>query len=63
FASLTVTTFDYPTALELKDYPSRYNRVNSWQDWLEKRDQDSENLYLITGSLYFISDVRQRLLG
>lgn len=63
FASLTVTTFDYPTALELKDYPSRYNRVNSWQDWLEKGDQDSENLYLITGSLYFISDVRQRLLG
>ena len=63
FTSLTVTSFGFPKALQLKDYPSQYNQISSWQEWVDKMAPDGDDLYLITGSLYFISDIRQALVG
>lgn len=63
FTSLTVTSFGFPKALQLKDYPSQYNQISSWQEWVDKMASDGDDLYLITGSLYFISDIRQALVG
>lgn len=63
-APVQVTSFDYPTALNLTDYPKGYHRVEKWQDWLDEIDEQSEkDFYIITGSLYFISQVRQELLS
>lgn len=55
---VSVTTFDYPRALALEAYPEKYDKVTSWQDWVDEANS-SEVFYLITGSLYFISQVRQ----
>lgn len=62
FSSLAVTTFDYPKALTLVDYPQDYDRIASFQDWLAKVDDSSQDLYVVTGSLYFIAQVRQYVL-
>ena len=62
FASLTVTSFQFPMALKEEAYPSTYPYISSWQDWLEKVEGDGDKLYVITGSLYFISEIRQALL-
>ena len=62
FASLTVTSFDFPKALQLEAYPNPYAKVSSWQDWLEMVSLDEQKLYLVTGSLYFISEIRQSLV-
>lgn len=60
---LTVTTFDYPNAVKLDNYPSAYPRVADFKEWLKTCNSASvEDLYVITGSLYFISQVRQFLL-
>ncbi|KAF1296150.1 tetrahydrofolate synthase [Enterococcus sp. JM4C] len=67
-AHIYLTTFDYPKALELKNYSGladeKVTIVSMWQfglaEILEK--MDSENLLLVTGSLYFISEVREFLL-
>lgn len=57
-----VTQFDYPRAVELADYPAKYKRVSNFREWLSQRNNDSEeDFYVITGSLYFISEVRQYL--
>lgn len=57
-----VTQFDYPRAVELDDYPANYQRVSNFREWLSQRNNDSEeDFYVITGSLYFISEVRQYL--
>lgn len=62
FASLTVTSFDFPKALPLEAYPSQYIQVPSWQDWVTQMEPDEQRLYIVTGSLYFISDIRQALV-
>ena len=62
FASLTVTSFDFPKALHLEAYPSQYAKVFTWQGWLENMKPDEKKLYLVTGSLYFISEIRQSLV-
>ncbi|MGT2686189.1 bifunctional folylpolyglutamate synthase/dihydrofolate synthase [Streptococcus porcinus] len=57
---LEVTTFNYPRAFELDDYPLELPRNKSFKDWLTKMDvKASKDFYVITGSLYFISEVRQ----
>ena len=62
FASLTVTSFQFPMAIKAEAYPKGYNYLPSWQNWLERVEEDGEKLYVITGSLYFISEIRQALL-
>ena len=63
-ADVDVTTFVYHNALPLEKYPSQYHNVANWQDWLKQIDLDSQDdFYLITGSLYFISQVRPVLLS
>lgn len=68
-AKIYVTTFDYPKALELDDKfentaDKRVTIVSLWQfglgEILEK--MTDEDLLLVTGSLYFVSDVRSLLL-
>ncbi|HEM4557333.1 TPA: bifunctional folylpolyglutamate synthase/dihydrofolate synthase [Streptococcus suis] len=63
FGPVSVTTFDDFRAVQLEDYPSGYERVQTYQEWLEWADLDNpEKLYLITGSLYFITHVRKYVL-
>ncbi|HEM5265981.1 TPA: bifunctional folylpolyglutamate synthase/dihydrofolate synthase [Streptococcus suis] len=63
FGPVSVTTFDDFRAVQLNEYPSGYERVQTYQEWLEQADLDnSKKLYLITGSLYFITYVRKYLL-
>jgi dihydrofolate synthase/folylpolyglutamate synthase len=66
--TITFASFDFPRAAtaqqlaELCDHP-RKTCVDHWQHWLiEKKERYGErDLFLITGSLYFISDVRKFL--
>ncbi|MBL6538986.1 bifunctional folylpolyglutamate synthase/dihydrofolate synthase [Streptococcus suis] len=63
FGPVSVTTFDDFRAVQLEDYPSGYERVQNYQEWLERADLDNpKKLYLITGSLYFITYVRKYIL-
>ncbi|HEM6182680.1 bifunctional folylpolyglutamate synthase/dihydrofolate synthase [Streptococcus suis] len=63
FGPVSVTTFDDFRAVQLEDYPSGYERVQTYQEWLEQADLDNlKKLYLITGSLYFITHVRKYVL-
>ncbi len=63
FGPVSVTTFDDFRAVQLDDYPSGYERVQTYQEWLEQADLDNpKKLYLITGSLYFITYVRKYIL-
>ncbi|HFI0183088.1 TPA: folylpolyglutamate synthase/dihydrofolate synthase family protein [Streptococcus suis] len=63
FGTVSVTTFDDFRAVQLEDYPSGYERVQTYQEWLEQADLDNpKKLYLITGSLYFITYVRKYIL-
>lgn len=63
FGPVSVTTFDDFRAVQLNDYPSGYERVQTYQEWLEQADLDNpKKLYLITGSLYFITHVRKYIL-
>ncbi|MGQ7660581.1 bifunctional folylpolyglutamate synthase/dihydrofolate synthase [Streptococcus suis] len=63
FGPVSVTTFDDFRAVQLEDYPSGYERVQTYQEWLEQADLDNpEKIYLITGSLYFITHVRKYIL-
>ncbi len=58
--SVFVTTFAFPKALQLDDYPQGYDRIDDYHSFLqEARHSSCDNLYLVTGSLYFISQVRQ----
>ncbi|MEQ9763859.1 folylpolyglutamate synthase/dihydrofolate synthase family protein [Streptococcus sp. ZJ151] len=59
---LTLTTFNYPNAVSLEHYPSAYPKVANFKEWLNTYKSSEEDLYVITGSLYFISQVRQFLL-
>ncbi|HEL2733642.1 TPA: bifunctional folylpolyglutamate synthase/dihydrofolate synthase [Streptococcus suis] len=63
FGPVSVTTFDDFRAVNLEDYPAGYERVKTYQEWLEQVDLDNpKKLYLITGSLYFITHVRKYVL-
>lgn len=63
FDSLTVTTFAFDKALPLSAYPAIYQQAVDFRSWLTLCQSDSEALYVVTGSLYFISQVRQFLKG
>ena len=66
---LYLTTFDYPRAYHLEEYPvADLADYQLWPDWQEGIDQlqpqlGADDLLLITGSLYFISQVRAYVLG
>ena len=61
---ITVTSFDFFEALPLDDYPQDFKRVADYRDWLAQAESsDSEDLFVITGSLYFISEVRNHLIN
>lgn len=69
-AEIYLTSFDYPKALELSNHyeqldTERITVASLWQfglaELLEK--VDSEDLILVTGSLYFISEVRKLLMS
>lgn len=69
-SQILITTFDNPKAIRLAaDYqaiaPNKISVASSWQfglaDLLEKMTED--DLLLITGSLYFVSEIRQFLLS
>ncbi|MDU7209601.1 MAG: bifunctional folylpolyglutamate synthase/dihydrofolate synthase, partial [Streptococcus sp.] len=60
---LTVTTFDFYQAQALSDYPEQYPKVADYKDWLSRVDDNPEDLFVVTGSLYFISEVRNHLLN
>lgn len=60
FNDLSVTSFDYHNAYPLEKYPKHYVRVKHFNDWLSARTlAGKDDFYVITGSLYFISQVRQ----
>lgn len=60
---VAVTTFEDSRAYQLADYPSVYERVATAKDWLTRLEKAEPNdLFVITGSLYFISQVRQQIL-
>lgn len=60
---ITVTSFDFFEALPLDDYPKDFKRVADYRDWLAQAESaDSEELFVVTGSLYFISEVRNYLI-
>lgn len=63
-SDVDVTTFVYHNSLPLEKYPSNYHKVANWKEWIDKINLNSqEDFYLITGSLYFISQVRPVLLS
>ncbi len=67
-SKIYLTTFEYPNALDLSRFDtvdSRFDVVSLWQFGLGEllEDMGQEDLLLITGSLYFVSEVRQLLLN
>lgn len=58
---LSVTDFDFYEARRVTDYPDCYTKVVDYRTWLEE-SKESNEFYVVTGSLYFISEVRQYLL-
>ena len=60
---LTVTSFDYPNSVKLDQYPVAYKQVPDFKTWIREHvTTDHKKLYVITGSLYFISQVRKWVL-
>ncbi|STO13224.1 Folylpolyglutamate synthase [[Flavobacterium] thermophilum] len=66
--TITFTTFDFPRAAaaeQLADLSSHPQKAvtGDWIGWIgeKKKQMGSDELMLITGSLYFISEVRKRL--
>ena len=60
---ITVTSFDFFEALPLDDYPKDFKRAADYRDWLAQAESsNSEDLFVVTGSLYFISEVRNYLI-
>ena len=61
---ITVTSFDFFEALPLDDYPKDFKLTADYRDWLAQAESaDSDDLFVVTGSLYFISEVRNYLLN
>ena len=61
---LKVTVFDYQGSLEESDV-SGYKLVDSYRDFISEFEENANNqdLLFVTGSLYFISEVRAGLVG
>lgn len=60
---LTVTSFDYPNSVKLDKYPEAYKQVPDFKTWIKEHvTTDNKKLYVVTGSLYFISQVRKWVL-
>lgn len=60
---VTVTSFDYPTALSLEQYPANFAEITDFRQWLANTNfTASHDFYVVTGSLYFISQVRNHLI-
>ena len=61
---LNVTGFDYQGSLEESDV-SGYKLVDSYRDFISEFEENANNqdLLFVTGSLYFISEVRAGLVG
>ncbi|MFR7932238.1 MAG: hypothetical protein ACLU4Q_07195 [Streptococcus thermophilus] len=48
------------TVLKLDKYPEAYKQVPDFQTWIEEHvTTDNKKLYVVTGSLYFISQVQK----
>ncbi|MED4453320.1 folylpolyglutamate synthase/dihydrofolate synthase family protein [Metabacillus fastidiosus] len=65
--SMAFTTFDFPRAASAVDLyeacPMEDKRYyESWEEALEKFVQCDDDVYIVTGSLYFISGVRRYLM-
>ena len=62
--ALYVTSFDYQGSLEEQDL-SGYHRVASYRDFIDNFDSSAgeKDLLFVTGSLYFISEVRAYLVN
>ena len=61
--ALYVTSFDYQGSLEEQDL-SDYHRVASYRDFIDdfEKSAGEKDLLFVTGSLYFISEVRAYLI-
>ena len=61
---LKVTGFDYQGSLDEKDVAG-YDLIPSYGDFIREFEEkaNDQNLLFVTGSLYFISEVRASLLG
>ena len=61
--ALYVTSFDYQGSLEEQDL-SGYHRVSSYRDFIDdfEKSAGEKDLLFVTGSLYFISEVRAYLI-
>ena len=61
---LKVTGFDYQGSLDEKDVAG-YDLISSYGDFIREFEEKAKNqdLLFVTGSLYFISEVRAGLLG
>lgn len=61
---ITVTSFDFFEALPIDDYPQHFRRATDYRDWLTQAEYaNPDDLFVITGSLYFISEVRTYLIN
>lgn len=63
--SLYVTSFDFPRAAKISELiellpNGKSEAVNDWKEWMDQRIQvmNEEEILVITGSLYFISEVK-----
>jgi len=63
-AKVKVTGFDYQGSLEESDV-SGYKLVDSYRDFISEFEENAndQDLLFVTGSLYFISEVRAGLVG
>ena len=61
---LKVTGFDYQGSLDEKDVAG-YDLISSYSDFIREFEEkaNDQDLLFVTGSLYFISEVRASLLG
>jgi len=62
--ALYVTSFDYQGSLEEQDFGD-YTSIASYRDFINNFESSAgeKDLLFVTGSLYFISEVRAHLLG
>lgn len=65
---IVLTTFDHPDAVDLAEYHNfgdQLELVPDWKDALSRMTErlDDDDVLFITGSLYFVSEVRDRLLN
>ena len=62
--ALYVTSFDYQGSLEEQDFGD-YTSIASYRDFIDNFESSAgeKDLLFVTGSLYFISEVRAHLLG